>query len=151
MPRNCYHQIYLHITWHTKNNARLLTGDVENRAHRYIVHRIAEMPGAFVHEIGGTEDHIHVAVNVPPTLLISDWIGDLKGASTHHLNHNVMARSAFAWQTGYGVVSFGKKDLPFVVEYVRNQKARHGEGRVYDRLERIEAEEMAEAAVREGR
>jgi putative transposase len=151
MPRNCYHEIYLHITWHTKQNARLLTGEVENRAHKYIVHRIAETAGAFVHEVGGTEDHIHVAVTIPPTLLISEWIGALKGASAHHLNHNVMDRPIFVWQAGYGVVTFGQKDLPFVKEYVRNQKVRHAEGRVYDRLERIEAEGVAEAVVGEGR
>lgn len=151
MPRNCYHEIYLHITWHTKQNAPLLTGEVENRAHQYIVHRIAETPGAFVHEIGGTEDHIHAAVSVPPTLLISEWIGALKGASAHHLNHNLVNRPIFAWQAGYGVVTFGQKDLRFVEEYVRNQKARHAQGRIYGRLERIEAEEMAEAGVREGR
>jgi putative transposase len=151
MPRNCYHEIYLHITWHTKQNAPLLTGEVENRAHQYIVHRIAETPGAFVHEIGGTEDHIHLAVSIPPTLLISEWIGALKGASAHHLNHNLVNRPVFAWQAGYGVVTFGQKDLRFVEGYVQNQKARHAQGRIHGRLERIEAEEMAEAGVREGR
>jgi putative transposase len=151
MPHNCYYEIYLHLTWHTKQSVRLLAGDVENRAHKYIVHRIAETPGAFVHQIGGTEDHIHVAVSIPPTLLISKWIGELKGASAHHLNHNVMDRPVFAWQAGYGAVTFGQKDLPFVREYVRNQRARHAEGRIYARLERTEPEEVAEAAVREGR
>jgi len=82
---------------------------------------------------------------------IAEWIGALKGASAHHLNHNVMARPIFAWQAGYGVVTFGQKDLPFVEEYVRNQRARHAEGRLYHRLEQIEAEQVAEAAVREGR
>jgi putative transposase len=151
MAGKCYHEIYVHATWHTKGNARLLVAEVEDRGHRYLVHRIAETPGAFVHEIGGTEDHVHLAVSIPPTLLISEWIGELKGASTHHLNRNVMDGPTFAWQAGYGVVTFGQKDLPFVKEYVRNQKKRHAEGRIHARLERIEAEEVAEAVVREGR
>jgi hypothetical protein len=49
-------------------------------------------------------------------LLLSEWIGELKGASAHHLNHNVGLRTHFAWQTGYGIVSFEKKGLPFVKE-----------------------------------
>jgi len=45
------------------------------------------------------------------------------------------------WQTGYGVVSSGTKDLPWIIEYIRNQKAHHAEGTTLDRLERIEAME----------
>jgi hypothetical protein len=26
--------------------------------------------------IGGTDDHVHPAVTVPPTLLVSEWIGE---------------------------------------------------------------------------
>jgi len=140
MPRNVYSEIYLHITWHTKQSAHVLRGEIENRLYRYIRHRVAQTPGAFLHEIGGVEDHVHLAVSIPPTLTISEWIGELKGASSHHINHEVARRGTLVWQTGYGVVSFGKKDLPFVVEYIRNQKAHHARGQVYDRLERIEAE-----------
>jgi len=44
------------------------------------------------------------------------------------------------WQEGYGVVSFGTRDLPWVIEYVRQQEQHHRDGTVQDRLERIEAE-----------
>jgi hypothetical protein len=61
-----------------------------------------------LHAIGGTEDHIHLAVTVPPTLLASDWIGELKGASAHYVNHALANRKVIEWQSGYGVVSFGE-------------------------------------------
>jgi hypothetical protein len=35
------------------------------------------------------------------------------------------------------VVSFGTKDLEWVVNYVRNQREHHGKQSVVDRLERI--------------
>ena len=41
------------------------------------------------------------------------------------------------WQIGYGVVSFGTRELPWVVDYIRNQREHHAAGSVYDRLERI--------------
>ena len=123
----------------------MLKTDVEARAHRYVTHRIAESTGVFLHEIGGTDDHVHLAVSVPPTLLLSDWIGELKGATAYHLNRNVALRAHFGWQTGYGIVSFGQKGLPFVKEYVRNQREHHRQGRVYWRLEQTEAAEKAEA------
>jgi putative transposase len=43
------------------------------------------------------------------------------------------------WQTGYGIVSFGTGDLPWVKEYVQNQRQHHAQGKVIDRLERITA------------
>jgi len=45
------------------------------------------------------------------------------------------------WQSGYGIVCFGTKDLKWVVNYVLNQKEHHKKGKIYDRLEKIEKEE----------
>ena len=42
------------------------------------------------------------------------------------------------WQAGYGIVSFGTRDLPWVVAYVRNQKKHHADGTTHDRLERTD-------------
>ena len=39
------------------------------------------------------------------------------------------------------MVTFGTKDLPWVVQYIRNQKQHHASGQVHDRLERIEQAE----------
>lgn len=137
MPRNVYAEINLHITWHTKDNAQVLTDQVENRLHHYLKHRILQTPGVFVHEIGGTANHVHIAVSVPPTVPISNWIGELKGASSHHINHEICNRKILAWQDGYGIVSFGTKDIPWVADYIRNQKDHHANRHTHDRLERI--------------
>ncbi|MBL8202851.1 MAG: IS200/IS605 family transposase [Blastocatellia bacterium] len=141
MPRNVYAEINLHITWHTKQSFPSLTEQIENRLHHYLQHRALETAGVVFHAIGGTENHVHIAVSVPPTLLISDWVGKLKGASSHYINHEIANRKVLEWQTGYGVVSFGAKDLEWVVSYIRNQKEHHRNGSIYDRLERIAVDE----------
>jgi len=138
MPRNVFSEIHLHLTWHTKNSAKVLVDEVESRLHRYIRQRALQTDGVIVHAIGGVEDHIHLAVSVPPTLNISEWIGELKGASAHFINHEICNCKTLEWQTGYGVVSFGTKDLPWVVQYVRDQKEHHARGSIHDRMERIE-------------
>ena len=138
MPRNYYSEINLHVVWHTKNSLPLLTPEVEPPTHRFLRKRIIDTPGAFVHEIGGTETHVHIAVTIPPTLLISEFIGQLKGGSSHDVNQAIgLRQKVLEWQTGYGVVSFGARDLDWVVEYVRNQREHHARGSVHDRLERI--------------
>lgn len=138
MPRNVYHEINLHLVWRTKNNTPVLVDQVENRCHHYLTNRAIQSSGVLVHAIGGMPDHVHLAVNVPPTLLLSEWVGQLKGACSHYINHEICNKKVLDWQTGYGVVSFGTRDLKWVVDYVRNQKVHHASGNIFDRLERIE-------------
>lgn len=140
MSHNYYSEIHLHIVFHTKESEPMLRGNVEELAHRELRHKIVKTPGAFVHEIGGTETHVHLAVTIAPTITISEFIGQLKGASSHEVNQQV-GRKALDWQTGYGVVSFGTKDMPWVCEYIRNQKEHHANGTVHERLERITEED----------
>jgi putative transposase len=138
MSRNYYSEINLHLTWHTKESLPLVTPAVEPLVHRYLRQKIVNTPGAFVHEIGGTETHVHVALTVPPTLLISEFIGQLKGASSHEVNEQRgLCGNVLQWQAGYGIVSFGTGDLDWVKEYIRNQREHHANGRVHARLEQI--------------
>jgi hypothetical protein len=75
--------------------------------------------------------------------LISDFIGQLKGGSSHDVNQAMgRGQKVLEWQTGYGVVSFGTRDLEWVKEYIRNQREHHARGTIHDRLERITQEEM---------
>ncbi len=141
MPRNVYSEINLHLTWHTKDSAPTLTDSIETRCHQFLAHHCLNTAGVFVHGVGGTENHVHLAVSIPPTLTISEWIGRLKGASSHYVNHEICNRKVLEWQDGYGVVSFGTKDLPWVLEYIRNQKQHHASKRVFERLERIDQPE----------
>ena len=137
MSRNIYSEINLHFTWHTKSNASVLVEIIEDRLYQYIKHRVLETKGALFHEIGGTDDHVHLVVSLPATVLISDWIGKLKGASSYYINHEIVNRKTLEWQDGYGVLSFGTKDLEWVIKYVRNQREHHKQGKIFKRMERI--------------
>jgi REP element-mobilizing transposase RayT len=53
-----------------------------------------------------------LVLSVPPTLLISEFVGQLKGASSHEVNEQSGVHGKkLQWQVGYGVVSFGTGDL----------------------------------------
>ena len=66
------------------------------------------------------------------------WVGKLKGAGSHFINHEIANRNVLDWQVGYGVVTFGAKDLPWAMGYVRDQREHHAHGRTVERLERID-------------
>jgi putative transposase len=141
MSRNYYSEINLHLNWHTKSSAPLLTADVEALTHRCLRERLIATEGAFVHEIGGTDTHVHLCVTLPPTILISDFLGQLKGASSYEVNRRLGLRSkVLQWQTGYGVVSLGTKDIPWLKRYIQNQRQHHAQGTIQERLERTESD-----------
>jgi len=150
MSRNFYSEINLHLVWHTKGSLPLLLPDVEQFTHRYLRQKLINTPGVFVHEIGGTENHVHVAITIVPTILISDLVGKLKGASSHEANHQFGTRGkVLEWQAGYGVVSFGTGDLPWVARYIQNQREHHRKATIHERLERITTNEEPEGPHRE--
>lgn len=134
MSENFYSEIQLHIVWHTKENAPLLIPKIEVETHHYLAQRIRGLQDVYCHDIGGTETHVHMALTIKPTVLISELVGQLKGASSREINAKFQQK-VLHWQSGYGVVSFGKKDLPWVVRYIQNQKEHHAKGTTTDRLE----------------
>jgi REP element-mobilizing transposase RayT len=97
----------------------------------------AQSLGGFVHALGGMEDHAHLAVSVPPKLAPAKFIGDVKGNSSHYVNHVIRPNFEFYWQDEYGVLSFGERNLAAVVRYIHNQKEHHADGTLIAALERM--------------
>jgi len=142
MSLRAYSEINLHFVWHVKGNRPVLRDEVEIQLHRFLRGKAMDSPDVHFHDVGGTDDHVHLVVSLPPTLQPAEWIGALKGSSSHFINHEIVNQKVLAWQEGYGVVSFGTKDLPWVLKYVRNQRAHPAEaGETHERLEQIDPAE----------
>ena len=130
-------QLYYHLVWATRNREPFIGSALEPELHSYLRGKGIEL-GAIVHAVGGMPDHVHVVASIPPRLAIAKFVGQLKGASSHWVNHLSVHLGPFGWQEGYGVLSFGKSALPQVVEYVRTQRERHGTDRLTLAMERID-------------
>ena len=141
MSNNVYSEINLHFVWHVKQSLPLISETIEPRLHRFLRSYALKTQDLIFHEVGGTETRVHIAVTVPPTLQIAEWIGKLKGASSYYVNHELVNRKLLDWQRGYGVVSFGTKDLQWVLNYIRNQKEHHRNGTTVERLEKTTNED----------
>lgn len=136
-----YWRLFYHFVWGTRDGEPLIAAEWETSLHNVIAAKAAEL-GGVVHAVGGTPDHIHLAVSVPPRIALSDFIGQVKGSSSHFVNHAVEANGRFAWQAEYGVVSFGGKSLDTVVQYIRNQRQHHQNGTQISLLEQSAAETL---------
>lgn len=131
-----YWELYYHFIWGTKLRQPIIADEFSTTLHKALVSKATEM-GCIVHAVGGIEDHIHLAVSVPPKISLSVFVQQLKGNSSHFVNHVIKPEYTFQWQSEYGVVSFGSKNLSMVVSYVLNQREHHHNKTLYEYLERI--------------
>jgi len=130
-----YWRLFYHVTWGTRNRLALIDPAWEADLHGYIWGKATALE-CIPHAIGGMPDHLHVVMSIPPKIAVAKLIGQLKGASSHHINENY-AEGSFAWQAEYGVVSFSEKALPSIVEYVKNQKKHHSQDTIKTALENL--------------
>jgi putative transposase len=128
-----YWKLFYHAVWSTKNREPFLMPERERIVIRSIRTTLSNLK-AIRHAIGGTDDHIHVALSIPPSIAIAVVVARMKGASTHAVNDAELTKT-FPWQSAYGVVSFGEKALPDVVAYVDHQRERHLAKRLWPTLE----------------
>ena len=72
--------------------------------------------------MGGTENHLHLLIQIEPIICLAKWIGKIKGPGSHEMNERI-GRGTLQRQRGYGAVSFAKRDLPAVLRYVAITKS----------------------------
>jgi putative transposase len=137
--RRSYYELYVHTVWSTKNREPYILEKYEPPiidiiTAKCIKHKVTLLA------IGNTDDHIHLLLSIHPRLLLADFIGEIKGASSHFINHN--ANGCLYWQDGYGALSLSKKALPKVIEYVEHQKDHHQNPQsLIEELEKMETED----------
>jgi putative transposase len=130
-----FRQLYYHVVWTTKNREPVL----HERVRPLLLEVLCEkcrMLHCQVHALNAVEDHVHVALEIPPSRAVSDAVGRIKGAASHALNQT--QPDSMYWQDGYGAVTFRKGELAKVCEYVATQQGRHRLGRLSKVLETCE-------------
>jgi REP element-mobilizing transposase RayT len=108
---------------------------LESDLHAYIRHKCEEMR-VLVHALNSMPDHVHLACTLPTKLALADFLEAIKGSSAHFINHLPHAEARLYWQTGYGALTFSKRDLPRIVAYIDNQKLHHRDNKLSPPMER---------------
>ena len=142
-----YCQLYYHFVWTTKLRRPLLTAKIELTIYDYLRAKAVEL-GGLVYALNGIEDHVHLVGMVPPKLAVATFVGQIKGTSSTRFNKEHPAEDAFFWQREYGVFTFDKKRLPYVVRYVNRQKEHHANRATIPILERTD-DDNSQTAVHE--
>jgi putative transposase len=132
--RGAFYQLAYHFVWATKKRLPLITPAVEERLWPYLRAKGQDL-GYVLHAANGTPDHIHILIELAPTVLVSDVAKNLKGASSHYINKQSGLSDTLYWQDGYGVVTLRKAEIPKVARYIQRQKEHHRTGKLSQLLE----------------
>src|SRR5205809_5839963 len=118
-------QLYYHVVWSTKDRAPQLTEPLRPPFFEAIQDKCRRLD-CRLHAVNATEDHVHLAIEVPPSRAVASVVGQIKGAAAHQVNQS--CPGAIHWQDGYGIVSFRASELETVKRYIATQQQRHQPG-----------------------
>ena len=115
-----------HIVWVAKYRYAVLTGDVQKRC-RDILIQICNSEDVRILKGVVSKDHIHMHVEYPPSISISDLVKRLKGRSSRMLQEEFPSlRKRYwgrhFWAAGYGAWSTGVITDAMVQEYLEHHR-----------------------------
>ena len=131
---------YYHAIWSTKHRKPIISQPIEPVLFDTICHKSQQLKSN-IHAVNAAYDHVHVAVEISPAIAVSEWVRQVKAVSARIINREFPdSEDGFYWQKSFGMLSFGKKTLPSVVQYIENQKIHHQNDELEAYLEFIPAD-----------
>ena len=115
-----------HLVWVTKYRYKVLTGDVQKRC-RDILVQVCNSEDVHILKGAVSKDHVHMHIEYPPSLSVSDLVKRLKGRSSRLLQEEfpVLRKQSWGrhfWAIGYGVWSTGVITDAMVQEYLNHHQ-----------------------------
>lgn len=118
-----YSSVLYHFVFSTKQRLSTIPVDLRSRLWDYIG-GIARENNLRSLRVGGTGNHVHIALHVPPSIPVSKAIQLIKAGSSKWMNDRP-GRARFEWQEGYGVFTLGISQLKNTVAYIDRQEEHH--------------------------
>jgi putative transposase len=132
-----YTEMYLHLVWGTAGRRAMLVPGVRERVYASI-HADCDRLRCLPIAIGGTADHVHVLVRLGTSAAVGTLVKQLKGASSHLINHAEPRAGSLRWQAGYGAFTISSRYVRVVSDYILRQEDHHRAGQLLPPLERTD-------------
>jgi putative transposase len=116
--------MYIHCTWATWDRLPIITPDIQEALYSVIIKECRELKCEPI-AIGGISDHIHLLTGFTSTVTISELMKQVKGSSSHFINHEIKPDNFFKWQGAYGAFTVSHNSLDPLVHYIKNQEQHH--------------------------
>jgi putative transposase len=119
-------RLSVHIVWVTKYRYHVLKGDIQKRCRDLIV-QICNSENVQILKGVVSKDHVHIHIEYPPSLSISDLVKKLKGRTSRLLQQEFpeLGKKYWGqhfWAVGYGAWSTGNITDEMVQEYLEHHR-----------------------------
>ena len=113
-----------HIVFAPKYRRMAIYGEIKQDIGK-ILRQLCENKGVNIIEAELCKDHVHMLVEIPPSMSVSQFVGYLKGKSSlmifdRHANLKYKYGNRHFWCRGYYVDTVGKNEK-IIKEYIQNQ------------------------------
>ncbi|MGB8885796.1 MAG: IS200/IS605 family transposase [Candidatus Korobacteraceae bacterium] len=109
----------VHCVFSTKDRANLIADPERLWQYMSGIARAKQIP---LVAIGGTPNHLHLLVALPPAIPLARVVQELKGNSSRWLRETY---PRFGWQQGYGAFGVSESRREAIIQYIASQEEHH--------------------------
>lgn len=101
------YQHQYHVVWGTKYRRKWLKEYVKHELIASFYNTVKKYPTLYVHAVNTDEDHVHIMIEIPPNIAVSDAVRRLKVASSKHIQNKfdfirkIYLEKDGIWSVGY--------------------------------------------------
>lgn len=120
------HRNMYHIVWLPKYRKKILQGKVKERLEEYL-RECAEINDWEIQQLNIQLDHVHLMIQIPPSISVCKAVQRLKGAASHILRSELpqevkkMLWGDSFWAEGYFCETVGQCSEETIRNYIKNQ------------------------------
>lgn len=119
-------RLTVHIVWVTKYRYPVLQGDIQQRCRKILI-QVCDAEDIRILKGVVSKDHVHMHIEYPPRISISNTVKKLKGRASRNLQREFPELKKrywgrHFWAIGYGAWSTGNITEEMVQEYLEHHK-----------------------------
>ena len=127
--RHCVFNMHVHLVFVTKYRKDVFTKPMLD-AMEGMFKKVCLNFEAELTEFNGEDDHVHLLINYPPKVAVSDLVNSLKGVSSRHLRKDFpeiknKLWGGSLWSPSYFASSCGGAPLEIIKQYIEQQQTPH--------------------------
>ena len=113
-----------HVVINTYRRQMTIPDETSEQLYRYIW-SIIKSRGCRLYRINGIGNHIHMLIELAPTIALSDLVRDIKQGSSKWAKQQVYFPQFSGWGKEYGAFSCSSRDRETIMNYIINQREHH--------------------------
>ncbi len=131
-----YVSAFYHVVINTHYRGPNLNLNCIDELYKYIV-GIASNYNSRIIRINGTNNHIHILLDLHPSIALSSLVREIKRSSSMWMKGNSNFAKFGGWGREYFAFSCSSREIEAVKHYIENQRSHHGFVSFEDELCRI--------------